>query len=76
MMFRMLSPISLAAFSAGAAQAGFGQARGIQGVRTVGGQPPQPPAPAAPGPLPPRDVEGGGAPGRILPRGSLLDLSV
>lgn len=76
MMVRMLSPTSLAAFSAGAAQAGFGQARGVQGVRAVGGQPQQQTAPAAPGPLPPREVEGGGPPARILPRGSLLDLSV
>jgi len=76
MIFHMLSPGSLAAFSAAVSQAGFGQPRSVQGVRAVSGEQVQQTAPAAPRPLPPRDVEGGVTPARTLPRGSLLDLSI
>jgi len=69
----MLSPTSIAGFSAGAMQPGFGQANPVHRVRAVGAQPPQPAAPA-PVALPGRDSEA--TPGRLLPRGSLLDLSV
>jgi hypothetical protein len=70
----MLSPASLAAFSTGVAQPAFGQPRSVQRVRSTAPQPVQPAAPqpslAAPG----RD--GDAPPSRLLPRGSLLDLSV
>jgi hypothetical protein len=69
-ILRMISTGSLAAFSASVASAGFGQ---VQQARSVGGPTLQTAPPAqssAPASL--------GAPssGRILPRGSLLDLSV
>jgi hypothetical protein len=78
MMLRMLSTGSLSgslsAFAAGAAQAGFGQSRAIHRVRAVGSQaqPGSQPAPSPAG----TQLAPGASPGRILPRGSLLDLSV
>jgi hypothetical protein len=71
----MISTGSLAAFTASVAQPGLGQ---VQPVRVAGVQPRQ----AAP--PPPQSSSSGssggvfGAPpsGRVLPRGSLLDLSV
>jgi hypothetical protein len=72
----MLSPGSLSAFSSGAAQPGFGAPRPVQRVRAVAEQPAQLAAPMAQVAAPARTSEGGMAPNRILPRGSLLDLSV
>jgi hypothetical protein len=72
----MLSPATLAAFSAGVAQSGFGQAGPVHRVRSVGTQPAQPASPSAPQTLSPPARDGGVTPGRPLPRGSLLDLSV
>jgi hypothetical protein len=69
----MLSPATLAAFSAGAAQSGFGPANPVHRVRSVAAQPAQP---ATPAPLTPPVRDGEATPGRTLPRGSLLDLSV
>ncbi len=69
----MLSPATLAAFSTGAAQSVFGQANPVRRVRSVGAQPTQPVTPA---PLTPPARDGEATPGRPLPRGSLLDLSV
>jgi hypothetical protein len=71
----MLSPASIAAFSTGPAQAGAAPTRPVQRVRSVGGQPAQPTAPVAGG-TPKTGEAGTAAPSRILPRGSLLDLSV
>ena len=74
-MREMLSPTTLAAFSGGLAQSGFAHPRPTHRVRAVGAQPAQPVPPATPtAVLPWRD--GDAAPGRLLPRGSLLDLSV
>jgi hypothetical protein len=72
---RMLSPASLTAFSTGAAQAALGQMGAVHRVRAVGAQQPQPITPGASSTAaqPSRDND---APGRPLPRGSLLDLSV
>jgi hypothetical protein len=69
----MLSPATLAVFSAGAAQSGFGQANPVHRMRSVGAPPAQP---ATPAPLTPPARDGEATPGRPLPRGSLLDLSV
>jgi len=69
-ILRMLSTGSLAAFSASVAPAGFGQ---VQPARAAGGptlQTAPPPQSSAPSSL------GTPSSGRILPRGSLLDLSV
>ena len=71
----MLSPASIAAFSTGPAQAGAGPMSPVQRVRSVTGHSAQPTAPA-PGGTPRAGEAGAPAPGRILPRGSLLDLSV
>ena len=76
MMLGMLAPGSLAAFSAGVAQAGFGQPRPVHSVRAVSGTPEQPSAPATSDRLLPPGGSGDATPSRILPRGSLLDLSV
>jgi hypothetical protein len=75
MMLGMLAPASLAAFSAGAALAGFGHPRPVQGVRTVRGADEQPVAPVPQG-RPPAPGAVDATPNRTLPRGSLLDLSV
>lgn len=77
MIPRMLSLGSLSAFSASVAGSGLGQARPVQQVRGASAQPQS--SAASPSPATPQ--QGGGAgtlslPGRILPRGSLLDLSV
>jgi hypothetical protein len=70
----MISPSSLSAFSASLAHGGISATGGMspgRGEARAGqagaAQPPQPPAQA----MPP-----GAAPGRKMPRGSLLDLSV
>ncbi|HXA22696.1 MAG TPA: hypothetical protein VNW90_10370 [Acetobacteraceae bacterium] len=70
----MLSPASLAAFSTSPTQSGSGAMRPVQRVRAVVAQPAQPAAPVAT--ASPRNGEGDTTPNRILPRGSLLDLSV
>jgi hypothetical protein len=70
----MISTDSLAGFTASVPPVGIGR---IQPARVVGGQPPpvaptsRPPATAAPS-----GTSGNVSPDRILPRGSLLDLSV
>jgi hypothetical protein len=71
---RMLSPDSLTAFSTGPSQAHSGATRPVQRVRAVAAQRAQPAAPVAT--ASPRTGEGDTTPNRILPRGSLLDLSV
>jgi hypothetical protein len=78
MIIRMLSlsPSSLAAFTAGVAQSGFGHHRAVQGIRAVSPQQPQASSPAAPLATAPTGPGGGVAPNQPLPRGSLLDLSV
>jgi hypothetical protein len=68
----MLSPATLAAFSTGAAQSVFGQANPVHRVRSVGAQA----QPVTPAPLTPPARDSDATPGRPLPRGSLLDLSV
>ena len=70
----MLSPTSLSAFSSAPVPVGAGTARPVQRVRSVTPQPTQPAAPMTS--AMPRAGEGDTTPGRILPRGSLLDLSV
>jgi hypothetical protein len=71
----MFSLGSLAAFSSSVTQLGFGAPRPVQRVRAVGNQAAPSAAPIAQSTAP-HGGEGGVAPGRILPRGSLLDLSV
>ena len=74
-ILRMLSTGSLAAFPASVAQPGLGQ---VQPARAVAGQTLQA-APASPQPSSNGSLGGAlGTPpsGRVLPRGSLLDLSV
>jgi hypothetical protein len=73
MITGMLSPGTLAAFSAGVSQVGIGQANLVQRVRSVAVPPTQPAAtPAAPL----TGANGVPVQGQKLPRGSLLDLSV
>jgi len=73
-ILRMISTGSLAAFSASVAQAGFGQ---VQQVRATGGSTLQTAPPAQSSSPASQAGSFGTAPnGRILPRGSLLDLSV
>jgi hypothetical protein len=73
-ILRMLSTGSLTAFSTSVAQAGLGQ---IQPARAVGGQMQQAaPTPQSASPGSPGNSLGTPSSGRILPRGSLLDLSV
>ncbi len=72
-LLRMISPHSLSAFSASIANGGIAAAGPVQKARSQ--QPPAPgpaPAPQSTGPAPgtPRQ------PGQLLPRGSLLDLTV
>jgi hypothetical protein len=69
----MLSPASLTAVSVGVAQSGFTQAGPFHRARARPLQPTPPTAPATATPA--RDGETA-QPGRVLPRGSLLDLSV
>jgi hypothetical protein len=70
-ILRMISTGSLSAFSASIAQARLGQ---VQGVRVLGTQPQA--APAQQSPVLQPNAQAAPADGRILPRGSLLDLSV
>ena len=71
----MVSPTSLSAFSVGAAQPPVSETGIAQRVRTAGSQQPLPLSPSTPSSnLPTRNGEA--APGKPLPRGSLLDLSV
>jgi hypothetical protein len=72
----MLSPATLSAFSTGIAQSGFGQTSPVHRVRGVGSQLPQSASPTAPAILAPSARDSDATPGRPLPRGSLLDLSV
>jgi hypothetical protein len=73
----MLSPATLAAFSAGVSQAQFGQASPVHRVRAVNdAKAPQAASSTAPQILAPNARGGDDAPDRALPRGSLLDLSV
>jgi hypothetical protein len=72
----MLSPTTLAAFSAGVTQTGLGQSGLVHRVRAAGAQQPQSASPTAPATSTPTGRDGDAAPGRVLPRGSLLDLSV
>ena len=76
MIIGMLSPVSLAAFSTGAAQSDFGLTHPVPRVRAVGAVPSQPAPQPAPNPAAPSVRDGSAMPDRILPRGSLLDLSV
>jgi hypothetical protein len=76
MIVSMLSPISLGAFSDGVAQSALGHARPVQRVRAVASPQTQPNAPTAPPAMAPAARDGDGVPNRLLPRGSLLDLSV
>ena len=76
-ILRMLSSGSLSAFSASVTASSLGQARRVHPVRGASAQP-QSSAPSSSQAAP---SQGGGTgagalPGRILPRGSLLDLSV
>jgi hypothetical protein len=70
----MLSPTSLAAFSSAPVLAGSSPVQPVQRARAVAPQPIQSAAPMAG--ASPRTSEGDASPNRILPRGSLLDLSV
>jgi hypothetical protein len=72
----MLSPTTLSAFSTGVAQSGLGQPGPVQRVRAANPQPVQAASPAPQPTLAPPGRHGDAAPGRVLPRGSLLDLSV
>ncbi len=72
----MLSPASLSAFSTSIARSGLGQTGPVQRVRGVGTQLPQSASPTPPATLAPSARDGDATPGRPLPRGSLLDLSV
>jgi hypothetical protein len=69
----MLSPASLTALSVGAAQSGFAQAGPFHRARA---RPLQATPSAAATTTPPAPNGGTAEPGRVLPRGSLLDLSV
>jgi hypothetical protein len=70
----MLSPGSLAAFSSSVPPLGSGMPSPVQRARSMD-QTAQPAVPATPT-APLQIDEIGRTPGRILPRGSLLDLSV
>jgi hypothetical protein len=69
----MLSPASLTALSVGAAQSGFAQAGPFYRARA---RPLQPASPAVPATTSPAREGDAPQPNRLLPRGSLLDLSV
>lgn len=71
----MLSPASLAAFSAAVSPAGHGHAGPVNRIRAAGPQQ-QPTPSAAPTPATAPTRDGNATPNKLLPRGSLLDLSV
>jgi hypothetical protein len=73
-ILHMLSTNSLAAFSSSVTQAGFGQ---VQPARAAGGQTLQTaPQTQSSAPSSSGGAQGTPSPGRIMPRGSVLDLSV
>ncbi len=72
MVLRMIATGSLSAFSAASLQGPAALGGGVTRVRT----PELPSAPARPPGAVPAPPAGAAAPGRALPRGSLLDLSV
>jgi hypothetical protein len=76
MMIRMLSPSTLSNVPAGVAQSGMGQARPVQSIRALATIQSQSASPTTPLAVAPSARDGGGTSNRILPRGSLLDLSV
>jgi len=76
MMIRMLSPSSLSNVPAGIAQSGMAQARPVQSIRALTTVQSQSASPTTPLAAVPSGRDGGGSSNRILPRGSLLDLSV
>jgi len=76
MIVAMLSPTTLAAFSANAAQLGFAPANPVQRVQSVTQQAAPTRTPAVPAMLSPSGRDGANLPSRQLPRGSLLDMSV
>ena len=73
---RMLSLSSLSAFSSSVAQAALGGANPVQRVRSTDAPATQPALSARSSATAPVGGEGAGTPNRVLPRGSLLDLSV
>ena len=76
MIIAMLSPVSLAALSSGAAQSAFGMTHPVPRVRAIDGLASQPAPQPAPLAVAPAQRDGSAIPSRTLPRGSLLDLSV
>jgi hypothetical protein len=72
----MLSLSSLSAFSSGVSQAALGLVNPMQRVRSTDVPTTQPAVTARSSATAPAGGEGAGAPNRVLPRGSLLDLSV
>jgi hypothetical protein len=72
----MLSLSSLSAFSSGVAQAALGRANPVQRVRSTDAPTTQPAVTARSSATALAVGEGAGTPNRVLPRGSLLDLSV
>ena len=74
MILRMISTGSLSAFSASIAQSRLGQTWPVQGVRALSPEPKAGPLPQMPAPPPGSQAAPAG--NRILPRGSLLDLTV
>jgi hypothetical protein len=72
----MLSLSSLSAFSTGVAHAALGRPNPVQRVRSTDAPTTQPAVTARSSTTTPAGVEGAGTPNRVLPRGSLLDLSV
>jgi hypothetical protein len=73
---RMLSLSSLSAFSSSVAQAALGGANPVQRVRSSESPATQPALVARSPATVPAGAEGAGPANRVLPRGSLLDLSV
>jgi len=76
MMPAMLSPGSIAALSLGLPRVASAQADPLQRVRSVAGSSVQPNPPSAAAATAPATRDAPSTPNRILPRGSLLDLSV
>ncbi len=72
---RMISSSSLAAFSQSNAISSASRPSAVRQVRSLGTDSPAAPAPAQAQSKAPSGIPGA-APGRIMPRGSLLDLSV